>query len=244
MSYIKFFIIFFVIIISSQCQNENHFANLLRRYIKINVNNDVLLNLIEFIRHRNNHRYPDNLKKNQKAFQSHLYTIKNNKGFIEDQSSYTDMAYGIRYISESGCGPIAAYNVIHYLTNNENIDFPAIIQAFEYDGIIIRGLFGTSMKAVGEYLHKQGFRTKSSWKKQEYDKIGKDYDAFVLTVYNSKYNIFQGLHFIAITKKNGKFYVHNNGRNSASVAYSSISDVLNRINGGKAKDIYLTGAKW
>ena len=243
MSLIKFYLLFFAIIFSTNCQDESSLVDLIKGYIQNNVSNEVLLNLIEFIRHRNNHKFPDNLDKNKKAFQNHLNTIKNNKGFIEDQSSYTDMSYGIQKVSESGCGLIAAYNVIHYLTNKDDIDFPAIIQALENDGIILRGLFGTSMKAIDEYLQKQGFKTKSSCKKAEYDKIGQDYNAFVLTVYNSKDDIFQGMHFMAITKKDGKFYVHNNGRNSASVAYSSISDVLNRINGGKAKDIYLTGAK-
>ena len=46
---------------------------------------------------------------------------------------------------------------------------------------------------------------------------------------------------MAITKENGKYYVHNNGINSSSIAYNSITDVLNRINRGKAKNIYLTG---
>ena len=243
MSLFKFFFFLFIIISSAQCQTESSFINLIKMYIQNGVSNEVLLNLIEFIRRRNMHNFPNNYEKNRKAFQTHLNTIKNNQGFIEDQDSYNNMFYGIRKISYNGCGVIAAYNVIHFLTGRDNIDFPAIIQAFENDGIILRGLFGTSMKAVDEYLQKQGFVTKSSWKNVEYDKIGQDYDAFVLTIYNSKTDIFKGMHFIAITKKSGKFYVHNNGRNSASIAYYSISDILNRINGGNAKDIYLTGAK-
>lgn len=243
MSPSKFFFLFFIIIFSSKCQDEKSFLDLLKSYIQSHVSNESLLSLIELVRHRNSHNFPDNYETNKAAFKNHINTIKHNKGYIEDQGSYSDMKYGIKKVSESGCGIIATYNVIYHITKKENIDFPSIIKAYENDGIILRGMFGTSMKAVDDYLKKQGYRTKSSSKKEDYDGIGQNYDAFVLTIYNSVDDITQGMHFIAITKTNGKYYVHNNGRNSSTVAYTSISDVLKRINGGKAKDVYLTGVK-
>ena len=49
------------------------------------------------------------------------------------------------------------------------------------------------------------------------------------------------MHTICITKKQGKYYVHNNGAKSSSVPYDSITDVLAKINDGKDKDIFLIG---
>ena len=240
MSPMKIIFLFYIIIFSSKCSSESSILDMLKRFLQNHVDNDVFISFIEVVRHMNTHNFPDNFNKNKEAFKNHALAIKRNRGFIEDQNNYKDMSYGIKTLSENGCGCIATYNVIYHLTNQLDIDFPSIIKALEDDGIILSGVFGTSMKAIDDYLRSQNFRTWSSSKKEDYDKIGEATDASILTVYNSVEDITRGIHFMAITKTNGKYYVHNNG-NSPSTAFNSISDVLNRINGGKAKDIYLTG---
>ena len=193
------------------------------------------------MRKRNDHRLPDNYAKNKAAFKNHAIAIRNNNGYIEDQQNYKDMSFGIKPLSFNGCGLIATYNVLYYLTKKEDINFASIIKDLEYDGILFGGLFGTSMKAIDDYFRKIGYRTKSSSNIRDYDKIGRETDASILTIYNNAYNIFQGLHFIAITKERGKYFVHNNGEYSSNTAYNSITDVLCRINSGKSKHVYLTG---
>ena len=241
MSPFKILFLLSLVIFSSNCSEESSFIELLKSFAQNHLDNDFLIITIEIIRKKGSHNFPDNFAKNKAAFKSHAVSIKQNEGFIEDQHNYKDMYYGIRSLSESGCGLIATYNVLYHLTKKQDIDFPSIIKFYEKDGIIFKGLFGTSMVAIDDYFKKNGFRTWSSSKKSDYDKIGEATDASILTVYNSVDDIFQGIHFMAITKENGKYYVHNNGSNSSKIAYSSISDVLKRINSGKAKDIYLTG---
>ena len=107
--------------------------------------------------------YKDNLELNTKNFENHLKTIKNNGGYIEDQYNYGDMNYGKKTIKYSGCGIIATYNVIYFLTKDENINFPKMIEAFEKEGIIIDGLFGTSPHSVEKYLKSNGYNTISSY---------------------------------------------------------------------------------
>ena len=153
------------------------------------------------------------------------------------------MNYGTKTIKFSGCGIIATYNLIYFLTKDENVNFPKMIEAFEKEGIIIDGLFGTSPLSVEKYLKSNGYNTISSYNKEEYDNIGENYDAFIMTIYNNKFNIFEGMHFIAITKENGYFHIHNNGYNSHIIDYNSISDLLKKIDDGMAKDIFLTGIK-
>ena len=193
------------------------------------------------MRKRNNHRFPNNYAKNQAAFRNHAITRRNHNGYIEDQQNYNDMSFGIKPLSVNGCGLIAIYNVLYYFTKNDNINFAAIIKDLEYDGIVLGGLFGTSMKAVDDYFRKIGYRTKSSANIRDYDQIVRETDASILTIFNNGYNIFQGLHFIAITKERGKYFVHNNGEYSSNTAYNSITDVLCRINSGMSKHVYLTG---
>ena len=111
----------------------------------------------------------------------------------------------------------------------------------EKDGMVLQGLFGTSPKAIEGYFIKNGFKTQSSSKKVNYENIAKESDVLILTIYNNIDDITDQVHTICITKKLGKYYVHNNGSNSAYVAYNSITDVLSKINGGRAKDIFLIG---
>ena len=239
----KFLLIFFIVLFSSKCDTYDSILSFFKSFVQNHISNGAFLTVIDYIRHKNKHNFPDNYQNNTIAFKKHLPTITRNNGYIEDQSSYTDMLYGVKPVSYNGCGVIATYNVLYHLTHKTDIDFPSIIRELEYDGIILNGLFGTAMRAIEDYFKKLGYETMSSCKKADYDKIGKETDASVLVVYNNKEDITEAIHYMAITKKDGIYNVHNNGRNSASVAYNSISDVLNRINGGKSKDIFLVGIK-
>ena len=49
------------------------------------------------------------------------------------------------------------------------------------------------------------------------------------------------VHTINITKKDNKYYIHNNGYYSNLLPYNSITDLLLRIKGGNPKDIFLIG---
>ena len=241
MSPLKIIFLISLLIFSSDCSDQSSFTSYLNRFSQNNLGNEYLIFIIEVMRKRNNHLFPNNYSKNKAAFKNHEVAIRNNKGYIEDQQNYRDMFYGTKSLSYNGCALIAIYNVLYHLTKRDDINFASIIKDLEYDGILLGGIFGTSMKAVDDYFKKLGFRTKSSSKIRDYDRIGIETDASILTIFNNAYNIFQGLHFIAITKQYGKYYIHNNGEYSSKTAYNSITDILYRINSGKAKNIYLTG---
>ena len=89
-----------------------------------------MVNKIEIFRYQIKHDFPDNFEKNKEAFKGHAFTIRCNKGFIEDQNNYADMSYGSQPLSKEGSGLIAIYNVIYHFTNKLDIDFPSIIKAF------------------------------------------------------------------------------------------------------------------
>ena len=214
-----------------------------KSFLQKNVPNSVILNTIQLLRKIPPQDYPGNLENNIQKFPNHLNTIKKNKGFIEDQHSYGDLKYGMKTISYSGCEIIAAYNALYDLTGEGNINFPEMIDYFEKDGILLYGNFGTAPQSVEEYFNKLGYETKSSPNKEEYLDIQNTCDTFILTKFNNIDDITKCIHTICITKNNGKFHVHNNGYSGYLIEYDSISDILARIDGGKAKDIVLVGIK-
>ena len=236
----KFLFLFFIILFSSSKCGDKDLLDYLKSFIQKNVPNGLLVRIVEILRQRD-HQFPDNYEKNKLAFENHKPMIKLNKGYIEDQKNYHDMQYGQIPLSQNGCGVISTYNVLFHLTNNDNIDFPGIIRDLENDGIILNGAFGTSMVAIRDYFLKNGFKAPGSCKVEEFNKIGEEHDATILTIYNNADDITAAMHFIAITKKDGIYKVHNNGARDGAINYTSLDDVLKRINNGKAKGVYLTG---
>ena len=86
----------------------------------------------------------------------------------------------------------------------------------------------------------------SSSKEEDFDKIGYETDASVVLIYNDRDDIFDSIHYMAITKKDGKFYFHNlhkSGGIPSNIWYDSISDGVSKINNGKSKGIFLVGVR-
>lgn len=222
---------------NSNKEKESFFKS----FIPQKISNKSTLSFLQLLRKIAFHKFPGNLEKNTHNFKNHLQEIEKNNGYIENQHDYTDMYYGNKTISFCGCEIIATFNAIYDIKGYHYISFPEMINDFEKDGIILSGFFGTSPIAIEDYLNKKGFKTISSDKKEEYDKIGEIASALILTFYNDKNDIFNMIHTINITKKEGNFYIHNNGDKCYLEPYISISDLLFRINNGNAKDIFLIG---
>ena len=226
---------------SEKEKDEEREISFFKSFIPQKISNNTALSFFEFLRKIAFHNFPDNLQKNITNFNHHKTEIAKNNGYIENQHDYKDMYFGNKTISFCGCEIIATYNALYDLTGNHDINFPELINEFEKDGIVLSGFFGTAPKAVEDYFKKNGYKTISSTKKEEYDEIGEKSDAIILTLYNDKYDIFNMVHTISITKKENKYYIHNNGYNYHLVPYNSISDILQRINNGNGKDIFLIG---
>ena len=214
-----------------------------KSFLQQKVPNRVLMAAIQMLRTLTPFVYPGNLKHNKEKFPNHLSQIQRYKGYIEDQQNYGDLKYGHKTIAYSGCELIAAYNALYDLTGDENIDFPTMIHYFENDGILLYGHLGTAPQAVDLYFRRKGFQTKRSVKREDYTNIEQNYETFILTKYNDIEDITQCIHTVCITKKNEKFYVHNNSYYGHNIQYDSIEDILNRIDGGLAKDIVLLGIR-
>jgi hypothetical protein len=223
--------------------NRESVIEYLKSFLQKKVSNRVILSFIQLVRKLKRDSYPGNYEYNVKNFPKHLSSIKRSNGFIEYQDNYGDLKYGLKTINFSGCEVIAAYNALYDLTGDENINFPDMIDYFEKNGILLYGTFGTAPQAVEEYFDKLGYKTILSGDKKDYYDIQESYDVFILTKFNNVDDIMDLIHTICITKKNGKYHVHNSGYSGYLIEYKSISDILQRIDCGKAKEISLLGIK-
>jgi len=88
------------------------------------------------------------------------------------------------HLSANGCGTIATYNVLYHITRDTNIDFASIVDNFEKDGIVFNGIMGTSAISIEEFFKKKGFKTMSSTKAEDFDKIGTPIVIQGLNIYN------------------------------------------------------------
>ena len=168
----------------------------------------------------------------------HKTTLTENNGFIEDQENYRDMYYGKYEISHNGSGPIAVFNLFYLLTKRTDLDLSIFIQILEKNGIVLDGMC-TSMIAIAKYFKDLGYVPLSSSNLYDFNKIGRETYASILSVYNPNiYYWSNAIRFWAISKENGKYYVHNNEDGSPKIAYDSITDILQKTG---MKYIYLTG---
>ena len=239
----KFFLLA-LLLLSSNCSIIDDIIKTLKSFLQKNVGNDTIVQVMEFLRKYKINLFPNHLAKNTEAFKYHLEAIKAYKGYIEDQKNYTDMSYGLLHVSNTGCGTIAIYNVLYHITRDTNIDFASIVDNFEKDGIVFNGIMGTSAISIEEFFKKKGFKTMSSTKVEDFDKIGEETEASVVLVYNDRDNIFDSIHYMAITKTDGKFYFHNlhhSGGVPSDIGYNSISEGVGKINNGKSQGIFLVG---
>ena len=214
-----------------------------KSFIPQKISNDTALSFFEFLRKGNHfsNNFPENLEHNIKNFEYHKEQIRKDNGYIEDQPYYSDMKYGNKTMSYCGCEIISVFNALNFLTKKKDINLPEIINDFEKDGIVLNGIFGTAPKAIEEYLKNKNYLTVSSTNENEFDEIGKMANCLILTYYNDENNIMEEVHSVNIIKENGKYYVHNCGRNKHKIPYMSISDFLKKSEKRKGKGIFIIG---
>lgn len=211
------------------------------------INNKVMLMFYEVLRKL--HRRPKGdisltYWQNKNSFVNHLEQIEKQGGYIEDQNNYPDIKYGKKTISFSGCEIIAVYNVIQEIFTEKRYDFAKLIEEFEKDGCVLSGKFGTAPIAMADFFKRRGYATEVSIKEKDYKQLENDYDSFILTMYNDKHDIRKEIHTVSISKNGGKYIAHNvycNG--TVTKPYSSINELIDNINNGRAKAISLIGIR-
>lgn len=226
---------------------KNRITQTVCAWIPNRIDNHVVVSVLELMRKAQRLFHKDfsvNLKYNEENFKRHIEIIQKNRGYIEDQNNYADMKYGKVTMKYAGCEIFATYNAVFSLTGKHEMSLAQMIFDYEKDGAVLSGKFGTSPKAVSDYLTKLGFITYFSAREEEFDKIGREYDSLILTMYNDRNDIRKEVHTINISKDFEMYTAHNVYCNGNVVGpYACVSEVIKNINGGKAKGISLIGIK-
>lgn len=192
----------------------------------------------------NNRIVREHFDSNVQSFLNHREKVTADGGFIENQNEFTDMYYGSASVRFSGCEVIAVYNVMRALTGKEP-SLPKLIAAFEKNGMIFYGSLGTDPGEMKYFLKKQGFHVEEYTNDADYPRLFQENkgdgergfgsvqrlipenEAFVLTFYNDRKDILQGLHTAAVTSNGRGLYLHNDGGTKARGPYAGLYWVLN-----------------
>ncbi len=209
------------------------------------INNETVIGALDLMRKQQKlmkKSFMQHLEKNEKAFQKHLDTIKKNKGFVEDQNSYTDMDYGEATMQYSGCEIFATYNAIFSIMGKNIMPLSKMISEYEKDGMVLAGKFGTAPKAIQDFLDKHGFKTEFVTDESKFDDLAKRCQSLILTMYNDKDDISKEVHTVNISKEKGQYLAHNVYCNGKVVGpCKSVKELMGQMNGGKVKGISMIG---
>lgn len=174
---------------------------------------------------------------------------KNSKSFkyIENQHELNALKYGCDKklyrkwfnnnrdlrASNNCCEVAALFNSILSVSGpDDRFDFPNLLEYFETNGTILKGYFGTSIKAIVRFLKKNGFDCDSvtgrNITKERLDDIQKDYDAYLFMSYNNTKNIPDMIHTVSVTREEGSYVSHNSF--DPVVKYESLYDAVLKYN--------------
>ncbi len=217
----------------------------MRAWIPARVGNRTVIRFLDLLRGGQRvfgRSFPGNREKNEAAFPAHEAAIRAAGGFVEDQNRYGDMVYGRTTMRYAGCEIFAAYNIIVALLGRTLMSLPEMIEAFEKDGMVLSGKFGTAPKAIRDFLRQQGFSAEMTAREREFDEFGKRFEGLILTMYNDRNDIGQEVHTVAVSKDAAGFTAHNvYGSGRVVGPCAGLSELIGGINGGRAKGIALIG---
>ncbi len=163
------------------------------------------------------------------------------EGYIENQHLYKHIPYGKSNVSYAGCEVIATYNTLKYLGNGYSLPFSQVISDFSCDGMVFNGRFGSSPKAIADYLSQLGCDIIFSHHPNDFHLISHDCLCAVFTFFNDRHNLKGGIHTICLTKdSDGNLIAHNVHCNGSIMGpFKDFSEFLDAL--PSAKGICLIG---
>ena len=127
------------------------------------------------------------------------------------------------------------------------VEFPDLLREYEGNGTALLGNWGASPSGVDLYLRKNGYKTTFvtgpdlEQDGNGYERLQSQYDVYIMSSWNIKGQITEGVHTMAITKgENGKFFVHNSFAQNP-IEYDSLESAVLLYHGGDSDPISLIG---
>jgi len=147
------------------------------------------------------------------------------QGYIENQSEWKDIRFGRSTMAFSGCEIMAVYNVLYALDKGRGTKLIGeLIEEFEKSGAALKGVIGSSPKAIRRHLLKRGIDCSIVWKEEDIDP---DFKLAIATVYNDKKSLYSQIHTITFTKDENGFRAHN--ARSRQKYYPTLREAINGV---------------
>lgn len=160
--------------------------------------------------------------------------------YIENQSEWGQIQFGCNRhhnMAYSGCEIIAVYNVRLALGESGTADdMSELIRYFEGKGAALLGDFGTSPRAVYQYLRKMYDAKLRYYRQREAvpDELSEG-QAALITFFNDSGDLWKGIHTICATHTYEGCYLHNTYYRTgtqkdfqAAGPYASLSEALEK----------------
>ncbi|MDE6640755.1 MAG: hypothetical protein K2K63_09535, partial [Acetatifactor sp.] len=175
--------------------------------------------------------------------------------FIENQSEWEEIRFGVSTMEYSGCEIMAVYNALFDLGNEMTAQSMAeLISEFERKGAVLSGRWGCAPGSIYKYFVRRGYKVTMTTcaDPDTINAIGENSSSVIITAYNDRNDIRKMIHTISITKDNlGSFTLHNaykrtNGQYAAYSGDSPIKnlwDVIGVMSQGQAAPICVIGIR-
>ena len=124
-------------------------------------------------------------------------------GYIERQYLLTGLKFGFFPMSFCGCEIIAVYNLLKFIRFPTRKSLQELIGAFERDGALFAGEFGTAPQAIFDYLSGLGLSVSRATRGKDFSSLAEQSSAIIFTFLNNKKNIFHEIHTVCVTREFG-----------------------------------------
>lgn len=166
--------------------------------------------------------------------------------YIENQSEWGEVKFGLTNMSYAGCGILATYNALMALGKEIlEQDMVNLINYFESNGAVLFSYGGNSPISIIKYFTDEGYEVSItlSHDANKINEIGENSDTVIITAYNDKYDVSEMMHTVCITKgEDGNYTLHNGYKyvGNTAVAFSEVDgkpiDTLQKIIENMSKD--------
>ena len=200
----------------------------------------------------------DQFRHNHAVWQQ--YTLNHKPGYIDRQSALSDYLYGYANAFERGhffngqflnashnsCEVIALYNALYNLNGYKaSYGFDVLLKECALDGIVLRGVFGTSPLSLYSFLSDKGYNVGLiKGRKLNRDDVmtfSDEYKVFIHVTFNKGQNPFSQIHTMCITRDNYTYKAHNDYEGNKE--YTSLYEALIGYHGGIGHSILVIGIK-
>ncbi len=203
----------------------------------------------------------DQHRHNKKVWEKKDYNGK----YIDKQSELGAFLYGHANMWERGhffngqylnasmnsCEVIAVYNALLSLSRlnvnatSNSVSFPTLLKTFALNGMVLRGVFGTSIRSLIDYINGLGFETQELIGKkitrERTMQLSDDYNTYIFSSFNSDSNPLSGIHTMCVTREGRNFTVHNDYNGNKS--YTSLYEAILSYKSGNANPIIVIGIR-